>query len=99
MVAAKSDPTNAAASFFLGICYLIQNRDDDAVAQFKATIALGDSPELEEAHFYLAKALLRRQDLSGALAELRLAEAMHGPRQAEERSLIEKLTQGVHAAP
>jgi tetratricopeptide (TPR) repeat protein len=94
VVAAKSDPSNAAAAFFLGICYLIESRDDDAIAQLKTTIALGDSPELEEAHFYLAKALLRKRDLSGALAEFRLAEAMHGPRQAEERSLIEKITQG-----
>ena len=99
VVAAKSDPSNAAAAFFLGICYLIRNRDDDAIAQLKATIALGDSPELEEAHFYLAKALLRRQDLRGALAELRVAEAMHGPRRAEERSLIEKITQGAQPAP
>jgi tetratricopeptide (TPR) repeat protein len=99
VVAAKSDPANAAAAFFLGICYLIESRDDEAVAQLKSTIALGDSPELEEAHFYLAKALLRKQDLRGALAELRLAEAMHGPRLAEERSLIEKITLGAHPAP
>jgi tetratricopeptide (TPR) repeat protein len=98
VVAAKSDPSNAAAAFFLGICYLLDSRDDDAVAQLKATIALGDSPELEEAHFYLAKALLRKRDLSGALAELRLAEAMRGPRQAEERSLIEKITPGAPPA-
>ena len=98
VVAAKSDPGNSAASFFLGICYLMQNRDDDAVAQLKATIALGDSPELEEAHFYLAKALLRKRDLSGALAELRLAEAMHGPRRAEERSLIETIAPGAPPA-
>jgi tetratricopeptide (TPR) repeat protein len=99
VVAAKSDPANAAAAFFLGICYLVGSRDDEAIAQLKATIALGDSPELEEAHFYLAKALLRKRDLGGAVAELRLAEAMHGPRQAEERSLIAKIAPGAHSSP
>jgi tetratricopeptide (TPR) repeat protein len=91
VVAAKADPGNSAAAFFLGICYLIENRDDEAIAQLKATIALGDSPELEEAHFYLAKALLRKQDIRGSIAELRRAEAMHGSRQLEERNLLESV--------
>ena len=32
----------------------------------QATIALGDSPYLEDAHWYLAKAFLRRKDLGAA---------------------------------
>ncbi len=87
----ERDPRNSAAGFFLGICYLMQGRDDEARAQLKATIALGDSPELEEAHFYLAKALLRKRDTSGAIAELRRAIRLHGPRQREERSLLESI--------
>ncbi|MGB7760475.1 MAG: tetratricopeptide repeat protein [Bryobacteraceae bacterium] len=87
----EGDPGNSAAGFFLGICYLMQGRDDEAIKRLRATIALQDSPELEEAHFYLAKALLRKQDISGAIAELRQAIALHGSRQPEERSLLESL--------
>ena len=88
----KGDRANSAATFFLGICHLMQGHDDDAIARLNATIALGDSPELEEAHFYLAKALLRKQDISGATSELRQAITLHGPRQSEERSLLESIT-------
>ncbi|MGO9228239.1 MAG: tetratricopeptide repeat protein [Bryobacteraceae bacterium] len=98
LVAAKGDPGNSAAAFFLGICYLMQNRDDEAIAQLKATIALGDSPELEEAHFYLAKALLRKQNVPGAIAELRQAVAVHGPRQLEERNLLENIVREARPA-
>lgn len=98
LAAVKADPGNTAASFFLGICYLMQNRNDEAISQLKATIASGDSPELEEAHFYLSKAFLRKQDVSGAAAELRRAIALRGPRQAEEQSLLESVME-VHPAP
>jgi len=84
----KADRDNSAAEFFLGISYLMQGRDDEGIAHLKATIALGDSPELEEAHLYLAKALLRKQDIAGATAEIRQAIARHGPRQAEEQALL-----------
>jgi len=99
LVAEKADPGNSAAAFFLGICYLMQSRNDEAIAALKATIALGDSPELEEAHFYLAKAWLRKQDVAGAVAELRQAARLHGPRQLEERDLLESITQGAPSAP
>jgi TolA-binding protein len=89
--AQQGDPRNSAAGFFLGICYLMQGRDDEAIYRLRATVALGDSPELEEAHFYLAKALLRKQDIAGAIAELRQAAALHGPRQFEERNLLESI--------
>jgi TolA-binding protein len=87
----KGDRGNSAAGFFLGICSLMQGLDDEAIAQLKAVIALGESPELEEAHLYLAKALLRKQDVPGAIAELRQAIGLHGPRQLEERSLLESI--------
>jgi TolA-binding protein len=89
----KGDQTNTAAQFFLGICYLMQGRDDEGIMHLQATIALGDSPELEEAHFYLAKALLRKQDASGAAAELRKALGMHGSHQTEEQSLLKSITE------
>jgi len=89
--ATNADPTNSAAQFFLGICYLMQGSDKQAIARLNRTIALGESPELEEAHFYLGKALLGQQDVSGAAAELRNAIALDGPRRREEQSLLRSL--------
>jgi hypothetical protein len=58
-----------------------------------ATIALEDSPELEEAHFHLAEAFLRKQDVTGAIAEVRKAISLRGPRQREEQSLLKGITE------
>jgi tetratricopeptide (TPR) repeat protein len=93
LAALKADPANSAAQFFLGICYLMQGLDDEGIARLKATIALEDSPELEEAHYYLAKALLRERDVNGAIAEVRQAIRLHGPRQRDEQSLLENITE------
>ena len=93
LAALKADPANSAAQFFLGICYLMQGLDDEGIARLKATIALEDSPELEEAHNYLAKALLRERDVNGAIAEVRQAIRLHGPRQRDEQSLLENITE------
>jgi len=98
LAAVKADPANSAARFFLGIAYSMQARNDDAIAQLRATIALGDSPELEDAHFYLAKALLRKQDASAAIDELHRAIALHGPSQQEEETLLERVME-VHPTP
>lgn len=91
--ALEADPANSAAQFFLGICYLMRGLEDQGIAGLRATIAIGDSPELEEAHFYLAKALLRKHDPAGAIAEVRRAIALRGPRQKEEQSLLDSITE------
>ena len=46
-------------------------QDAAGIERLRATIALGDSPYLEEAHFNLAKALLRRKDFGAAEAQLK----------------------------
>jgi tetratricopeptide (TPR) repeat protein len=89
--AAGADPKSADAQFFLGICYLLTGRTDLAVARLRATIDLGDSLDLEMAHFYLAKALLREKDAAGAEAELERAIAMHGDLERQSRELLDRI--------
>ena len=50
---------SAPAEFFLGASLLMEDRLRDAADAFERVIALGDTPYLAEAHYYLAKALLR----------------------------------------
>jgi hypothetical protein len=41
----------------------------------------------------LAKALLRKRDVNGAIAEVRQAIRLHGPRQRDDQSLLENITE------
>jgi len=76
--AAELDPDAAHIRFFLGVTHLMLGQDDAAIDRLRATIALGDSAYLEEAHWYLAKAFLRRNDLGAAETELRILILLQG---------------------
>ena len=89
-------PDAAHIRFFLGISHLMAGQDIAAIAELRATTALGDSPYLEEAHWYLAKALLRQKRLAAAEAELRTLIRLQGTGTTEARTLlaaIERLTE------
>ena len=68
--AAELNPNRAGIRFFLGICLLLTEKTDEGIEELKATIGLGDSVYLEEAHFYLAKAFLAKGDVGAAKEEL-----------------------------
>jgi tetratricopeptide (TPR) repeat protein len=68
--ASELNPEGAGIRFFLGICLLLIEQTDEGIAELGKTIALGDSPYLEEAHFYLAKAYLGKGDVRAAKKEL-----------------------------
>ncbi len=89
----QADPRSPDVQLFLGISYLMRNQPDAAVSHLRATLQLGDSLDLEPAHFYLAKALLRRRDVPGAARELEAAAAMHGDYEKQSRELLERLKQ------
>jgi tetratricopeptide (TPR) repeat protein len=86
--AAELDPDAAHINFFLGISHLMLGQDDVAIDRLRATIALGDSPYLEEAHFYLAKAFLRRKDLGAAEEQLKKLIQLRGSGSGEARRLL-----------
>jgi tetratricopeptide (TPR) repeat protein len=69
---------SAPAEFFRGATLLMMNREEDAAAAFRRVLDLGSTPYEPEAHFFLAKALLRRGDGPSALEELRLAAGTAG---------------------
>jgi len=68
--AAGLDPGRPGIRFFLGICLLLTEQVDAGTEELKATVALGDSAYLEEAHFYLAKAWLAKGNTRAAKEEL-----------------------------
>jgi TolA-binding protein len=89
--AARLDPEAAHAAFFLGICHVLSGEHDEGIRALRQTIQLGDSPFLEEAHFYLAKALLQQNDPASARQELMRTIELKGPLEQQARQLLADL--------
>ena len=89
--AAKLNPKAPEIQFFLGICYLITEQTDRSIAHLRATVALGDTPYLEEAHFYLGKAFLRQKDIGAAQDVLQRTVKLHGKLEHEAQELLRQL--------
>jgi tetratricopeptide (TPR) repeat protein len=89
--ASKLDPKAPDISFFLGVCYLLTGRPDTAINHLRATVPLGDSPYLEDAHFYLAKAYIQKRNLDAARGELRKLIELQGERKKEAQWLMEQI--------
>jgi TolA-binding protein len=76
--AARSQPQSAEARFYLAICLLLTNDRAAGIQELQSVIAAGNTPYLEFARFYLAKALLGEHNLNGADLQLRIVIEMHG---------------------
>ena len=76
--AIQSQPQSVEARFYLAICLLLTNDRPGGVQLLKDVTASGNTPYLEPARFYLAKALLGEGNLAGADLQLRIIVEMHG---------------------
>jgi tetratricopeptide (TPR) repeat protein len=89
--ASALDPAAPGPRFYAGICRLVAGNASDAAAALQAVIALGDSPYLEKAGFFLAKARLRQNDIKGAVAALETTAALHGDYEEQARAILKQL--------
>lgn len=89
--AAVLDPSRPDIAFFLGASKLLSGDATGAVGELRQTIAMGDTPFLEEAHFYLAKAYLKQGDAESAHAQLETVKAMHGEKSSTAGELLAQL--------
>lgn len=78
------------AEFFLGACYLLTDQPDQASATLDPVLA-ADSPYLEEAHFLMAEAWLKKGDTGHARTELEKVIAMGGELKARAQALLANL--------
>jgi Putative zinc-finger len=97
--AAGLDRERPDIAFFLGICELLTDEPMAAIGEMRRTIALGESPYVEEAHFYLAKAHVRRGELAAAASELAATIRLRGEREQEARELLKKIEGFRRASP
>ena len=89
--AAMLDPAAPHIRFFLGVSQLLSGETAKAIDSLRATAALGDTPYLEESHFYLAKAFLRTGNVAAAQAQLKQAAALDGSKRAEANRMLEQI--------
>jgi TolA-binding protein len=89
--AAKASPGDASFNFYLGACYLLAGQTDPAIVSFRKTVSLGDPAYSESAHFYLAKAYLRKKEVAGAKDELQKTVQFHGSLESEAAEILRQL--------
>jgi TolA-binding protein len=90
--AVKASPQNPSFNFYLGACYLLTGQTDPAIVSFRKTISLGNPAYSESAHFYLAKAYLKKKDVSAAEEELHKTVQLHGSRETEAEEILRELS-------
>lgn len=84
-------PDVPEVNFFLGVCRLVTGKPSSAVQPLQSVLTNKESPYVQSAHFYLAKAYLQLGDLEHAEAQLEAAAAMPGQLQAEAKSTLTEL--------
>jgi tetratricopeptide (TPR) repeat protein len=89
--AAELDADAAHARFFLGICRGATGALDESARALRQTISIGDTPYLEEAHFYLALVLLQTREPAAARDHLQRAIALRGPLERRARETLAAL--------
>jgi Flp pilus assembly protein TadD len=89
--AVRADPASPTARFFLAVSYLQLDRRAEAIGHLRGVIQAGESPYLEDALFFLAKAAIRSGDLEAARDELRRVVALDGERREEASRLLQEL--------
>jgi tetratricopeptide (TPR) repeat protein len=89
--AVKLNPKDPGPLFFLGVSHLLANQTDEGIVVLQQCIALGDTPYLEEAHYYLAKAFLRKGDAAAARRELEEVVRLKGDHEDEAQRLHQQL--------
>ncbi|HYM75252.1 MAG TPA: tetratricopeptide repeat protein [Candidatus Dormibacteraeota bacterium] len=89
--AAEASPQSASFNFYLGACYLLAGQTDPAIVSFRQTVSLGDPAYSESAHFYLAKAYLRKKDVARAKDELQKTVQFHGSLESEAAEILRQL--------
>ena len=89
--AVESDPELFPRKFYLGICLLMTNQNDEAIQTLLSLVKSTPNPYLEESHWYLAKAYFRKKDIKTGKEHLKAVASLNGSHAPEARKLLERL--------
>lgn len=87
----KSQPEDASASFYLGLCYLLINKPDRTIFHLQKVIELNGEFLFEKCYWYLGNAYLLKNNGKRALEMFEKVVAMEGDFEWEAREMIEKI--------
>ncbi len=99
LLAKRADSQRPDIHFYLGACYLVTGQTERSAAEFERTIEFGNSPYLQDAHFYLAKAHLRQENVAASRDELRKVIQLHGEREPQAVKLLQQIDAVVKGRP
>lgn len=85
---ANANPDFAAARFYLSVSWLLSGDHISGIQELRDLIAQGNTPYLERAQFYLAKALLGEHDAPRAQTQLENLIAEHGSLTPQATALL-----------
>ena len=88
---ANSEPDFAPAKFYLGISLLLAGDHIAGIEVLRDLTDSGDSPYLQRARFYLAKALIGEHDLRRAQEQLQAIVARHGDLEKQALALLSEI--------
>jgi tetratricopeptide (TPR) repeat protein len=87
--ASRLDPQHVPTAFYLGISQLVSGNPDDAITQLAK---ITSQPEYaEEAHWFLAKAYLKKKDFRSARTELQAVQSLHGEHATAAQDLLNRI--------
>lgn len=89
--AVESDPELFPRKFYLGICLLMTNRNDEAIQTLLSLVKSSSNPYLEESHWYLAKAYFRKKDIKAGKEHLAAVIDLNGSHAPEARRLLVRM--------
>src|SRR5688572_17868781 len=87
----SSGPSSATFTSCTRLSGACGSHGRNAIRYLREAARLGESPYLEDAHFFLAKALIRDGDVEAARGELRTVLALEGDRRDEASRLLAEL--------
>jgi predicted Zn-dependent protease len=90
----KAQPDSVEIRFYLGICLLLTNDRSAGIQDLRSVVAVGDTPYLEWARFYLAKALIGAHDIAQAEQQLKSVIEMHGEFEKQAQVLLSQIIPG-----
>lgn len=87
----EAQPDFVEGRFYLGVCLLLTDQPAPGIEELRQVIAAGNTPFLERARFYLAKALIGQHDISGAQQQLESVVATHGDLEKQAQVLLRQI--------
>lgn len=86
------NPKYTYASFYLGVCYLLEGETNRSIGHFEKIVAISEDQELlEKSHWYLANAHLKKGDGKRAIGELEEVIVLDGDYGKRANELLEKI--------